>query len=145
LSINFKIAKNLQIPLFSWDSLSQFELQNIFDNSSAILDAIFGIGLNRALSDKYVSIIKFINSLKTSPQSVKNKKIIFSIDIPSGLDADTGEIYREAILADYTLSFTAPKKCFTLKTCQKYYGTVKIFDIGIPKKFEQLFLQVKNK
>lgn len=128
VSINYKIAKNLNISIYEWDTTPIETLQDLFNKSQIIIDAIFGIGLNRNLSSKYINIVRTINSYK-------GKKTIFSIDIPTGIDANTGEIYIEAVKADYTLSFSAYKKCFLLESCKSYLGQIKIFDIGIPKTF----------
>lgn len=149
VSINYKIAKNLNIPMFFWDKLTKKEVSGIFQESNAIIDAIFGIGLSRPLSEKYINVIKTINKEYANRQANKNKMeennsltrehvntlTIFSIDIPSGLDADTGQNYGEIVKADYTLSFTSYKKCFLLESCKPYLGHIEIFDIGIPKIF----------
>lgn len=127
-STNYKIIRNLNVPLFQWALLSPQTRENLFNNSTLIIDAIFGIGLNRPLTPLYQDIVGMINKYK-------GEKIIVAIDIPSGLDADTGTVYKDAVRADYTLSFSAYKKCFLLESCKSYLGQVVIFDIGIPKLF----------
>jgi hydroxyethylthiazole kinase-like uncharacterized protein yjeF len=128
VNTNFKIAENLGIPYYSFNELKKQDLTSLFEKSSIIVDAIFGVGLNRKLSEKYIEIIKTINSYQAT-------KIIFSIDIASGLDADTGEIYGCAVQPHYTLSFTKEKRCFFQPHIHHHLGHIVIFDIGIPKKF----------
>ncbi len=128
VSINYNIAQKLDIPILYWDNMLQSQLQDTFENSNIIVDAIFGVGLNRTLTEKFINIVKFINAFKAG-------KTIFAVDIPTGLDADTGEIYGEVIQADFTLSFTAYKKCFTIESSKKFCGSIHIFDIGIPQQF----------
>ncbi len=149
VSLNYKIAKNLNIPMLFWDELGKQEINSVLKESNIVVDAIFGIGLSRPLSLKYIDIIKTINEDKTNRQvninvsgenelsthRPTNTLTIFSVDIPSGLDADTGQNYGETVKADYTLSFTAYKKCFFLESCKHYLGHIEILDIGIPKRF----------
>jgi ADP-dependent NAD(P)H-hydrate dehydratase / NAD(P)H-hydrate epimerase len=65
-----------------------------------IIDGIFGIGLSRDVSPEYNNLLNIINELHC---------IVLSLDIPSGIDADTGEIRGAAICASHTISFIALK------------------------------------
>jgi len=89
-----------------------------------IIDAIFGIGLNRAVEGKAVEVIKLINSL--------NKPVI-AVDMPSGISADTGEIRGEAVKATETITFSMPKFGQMVTPGALYCGKIEIADIGIPK------------
>jgi len=75
-------------------------------------------------------IIKFANG---------NAKKILSIDIPSGLNPDTGEPYSPCIEADYTITFCLPKRGLLEKPAKDYAGKLYLGDIGIPHEvFEKL-------
>ncbi len=87
-----------------------------------IIDAIFGIGLCRRLSDDLICIINKLNS--------KNA-VRISVDIPSGIDCNTGEILGAAFKSDLTVTFIAPKPCFYLPAASDYYKTLEIADIGV--------------
>ena len=81
--------------------------QDIKDQLSEIqsavwVDALYGIGLNRDIAGIESSVIQYLNTLP-------DQSPILSIDIPSGLDADTGNIYRVCVKATLTVSFFAPK------------------------------------
>jgi len=65
-----------------------------------IVDAIFGTGLDREVSGLGREVIQLINA---------NDKKVLSLDIPSGVNGDTGEIMGIAIQADYTVAFGLPK------------------------------------
>ena len=93
--------------------------------NSAIIDSIFGIGLNRPISGTLKSVILRMNKL--------NK--IISIDIPSGINGDTGKILGCAVKAHTTLALHAKKIGHTLNPGKKYSGKIIIVDIGISKKF----------
>ena len=68
--------------------------------STLIVDAILGTGLNRRLRDSALALIESIN---------RSSLPVFAIDVPSGLDADTGAMLPEAVRADLTITFIAMK------------------------------------
>lgn len=65
-----------------------------------VIDGLFGIGLERNLSKRYLDLVRHINRLKLP---------VLSLDMPSGLDADTGQVFGEAVCAAHTLTFIALK------------------------------------
>ena len=93
--------------------------------NSVIIDSIFGIGLNRPISGTLKSVILRMNKL--------NK--IISIDIPSGINGDTGKILGCAVKAHTTLALHAKKIGHTLNPGKKYSGKIIVVGIGISKKF----------
>ena len=93
--------------------------------NSAIIDSIFGIGLNRPISGTLKSVILRMNKL--------NK--IISIDIPSGINGDTGKILGCAVKAHTTLALHAKKIGHTLNPGKKFSRKIIVVDIGISKKF----------
>jgi NAD(P)H-hydrate epimerase len=90
--------------------------------NSIIVDCLFGIGLNRKINGIYKKIIKKVN---------KSKQYIISIDIPSGINGNTGEKMGEAIKANLTYALHAKKDGHTIGMGKKYSGKVKVVDIGI--------------
>jgi len=94
----------------------------IEEGCKIIVDAICGIGLSGELSDNIKKIIKLINQHRA-------KKI--SIDIPTGVNASTGEVLDVAVLANYTISFFKPKIGQVLLPGKKYVGELVIAQIGI--------------
>ncbi len=92
-----------------------------------IIDAVFGIGLNRAPSAELCEIFNKVN---------EKCAIKIAIDIPSGVESDTGKVLSTAIKADYTITFIALKPCFVLPQGSDYCGEVVVADIGvIPQEF----------
>lgn len=87
-----------------------------------IVDCLFGTGLTGIVKDGYKLIIDAINSL-TCP--------VLAVDIPSGLDCDTGEMLGAAVQADYTVTFIAMKKGFTNERTSIYTGEIYIASIGV--------------
>ena len=87
-----------------------------------IVDSIFGTGLRGQLSDEYKRLIESINACG-SP--------VLAVDIPSGLDCDTGETLGEAIRAAWTVTFVAVKKGFLSANSTRYTGEIFVASIGI--------------
>ena len=87
-----------------------------------IIDAVFGIGLCRDLSD---DLIKLVNELNCHTATR------IAVDIPSGIDCDNGCVLGAAFKADLTVTFIAPKPCFYLPFSSDFCGKVEIADIGV--------------
>lgn len=120
--INLNILNNLKSDcsyiLNHEDILS---LRENLLNSDLAVDAIFGIGLARNVEGLYFEIIQAVNSCA---------KYIISVDVPSGLNGDTGEPMGIAVKADRTVVFHMMKK--GLADSREYTGDVSVEDIGIP-------------
>jgi NAD(P)H-hydrate epimerase len=101
------------------------EIQGILDGAPGwIVDALFGTGLQRSLIGPYAEIVERLNV---------RKRPVLALDIPSGLDADTGEPLGPTIRATHTATFVAPKLGFSNPTSQAWTGEVHTIDIGAPK------------
>jgi len=93
-----------------------------------LIDAIFGTGLTRAVEGVAAEVIRAANM---------SRHPILAVDIPSGLDCDTGRPLGEAIRATETVSFCGHKKGFA--EARGYLGKVIVADIGAPRELlEQL-------
>ncbi len=93
-----------------------------FDSYTLIIDAIFGIGLSRELSEYYKDIIKGINRARAK---------VVSLDIPSGIHADTGASMGASVTADLTVSFASFKIGQFLSEGSVHCGKLICADIGI--------------
>jgi NAD(P)H-hydrate epimerase len=119
---NYEILKRLNVKIEKFD----FEkVKKIINRYEIVVDAIFGIGLSRPVDGECAKAIELIN---------KSNKIVFSIDIPSGLHSDTGEILGKVVKANYTLSMGFLKLAFMNKTAKKLCGKIVLIDIGYPHK-----------
>lgn len=96
--------------------------KDTFNGCDLIIDAIFGSGLNKKITGEYKRIIELINFLKIS---------IVSIDVPSGIKADTGEVCGIAVKATETISFIMPKIAHVITPSNEYCGKLTIINIGI--------------
>jgi NAD(P)H-hydrate epimerase len=92
-------------------------------DADMLVDSIFGTGLKGQLSDEYKQLIRNINA-QNCP--------ILAVDIPSGLDCDTGEPLGAAIRASYTVTFAAVKTGFTSAgSAAQYTGEIFVASIGV--------------
>lgn len=92
--------------------------------SDLVVDAIFGTGLN--------SMVKGLAKEAVSAINASGKPVV-SIDIPSGINTDTGEVMGTAVKAELTVTLGLPKPGFFLYPGADYVGLLRIVDIGIPK------------
>ncbi|OGX26232.1 MAG: NAD(P)H-hydrate epimerase [Omnitrophica WOR_2 bacterium RIFCSPHIGHO2_01_FULL_48_9] len=123
-AVNYRILRNIPCPVQEIQDIHPQHFK-ILKRSSVIVDAIFGVGLNRPLQDPFRTIIEQLNSLK--------KKVI-AVDIPSGLDGTTGRIWGACVNAAVTVTFSFPKKGFYIQAGPQHTGKIVVADIGIPKK-----------
>ncbi|AHX04288.1 bifunctional ADP-dependent NAD(P)H-hydrate dehydratase/NAD(P)H-hydrate epimerase [Ehrlichia japonica] len=97
---------------------------NIVNSQSClIVDALFGIGLSRYIPEDLSCIFSYINN--------SNNKIVVAVDIPSGINCNTGQVMGCAIRADVTITFSALKIGHVLFPGSSYSGKVRVVDIGI--------------
>jgi NAD(P)H-hydrate epimerase len=88
-----------------------------------VVDAMFGTGLKRPLAGLLETIVKDLNASDLP---------VVAIDLPSGLSADTADFIGEAVEAELTVTFAAPKLPHMLPPGEMHCGEVVIADIGIP-------------
>ena len=95
------------------------------NDANMIIDAIFGTGLIGALRDEYKRLIESINGLGCP---------VLSVDIPSGMDCDTGLPFGASIKANCTITFAAVKKGFVFENARAYTGDIFVASIGVEPK-----------
>jgi NAD(P)H-hydrate epimerase len=88
------------------------------------VDALFGSGLRGPVRPPYDRVIAAINA---SPASA------FAVDVPSGLDSDTGQPLGATIRAHHTATIVAPKQGFARPASREWTGEVHVVEIGLPK------------
>lgn len=92
-----------------------------------VVDAMFGIGLNRPLEGWVADLVRHINN---------SESFVVAIDMPSGLYSDKVPSEDDVVLsADYTLTFQTPKLVFYMPQTMDYSGEVQVLDIGLDRDF----------
>ena len=98
-----------------------------------IVDALFGTGLQRPLEGVHLKVVDELRLLREArARAATHEPLIVSLDIPSGLNADSAELIGEAVRADLTVTFTAPKPANVLPPASQYNGRVVVAEIGSP-------------
>ncbi|MEM3730501.1 MAG: NAD(P)H-hydrate dehydratase [Candidatus Bathyarchaeia archaeon] len=122
--------------LTNWEALQPLKLfipiYEVYDstlipkvNADIIIDSLLGTGARGKLKPPISEMVKQINAANA---------FRIAIDIPTGVDADTGEVLGEAVKANLTITFHKPKK--GLENAKKYVGELVVKDIGLPKELE---------
>jgi NAD(P)H-hydrate epimerase len=102
-------------------------------NYDIIVDALFGTGLTRPLEGVHRQVVEHVALLRQARErSNANHPFIVSLDIPSGINADSAALIGEAVQADLTITFTAPKAGNVLPPASQYNGELVIANIGSP-------------
>lgn len=123
--INYRILQKIGLKIEHLnpgeDNLRQ-KVESLSCGSDIIVDALFGTGLSGPLRAGYDILVITINALH---------KPVIAVDIPTGLDCDTGLPGSAAIKAATTVTFVAAKKGFANPEAEKYTGHIYIASIGI--------------
>jgi len=123
--INLDALERLGQPIERLDLKDSNIAERVKDfaaGADMLVDALFGTGLTGQLSSEYKTLIESINA-QNCP--------ILAVDIPSGLDCDTGQPLGAAVKASYTVTFVAVKKGFTVAGAAQYTGEVFVASIGV--------------
>ena len=115
---NLQIAQNLGLPMAdAVTAISQTRCE-------LFVDAIFGTGLRRPVVGEIADVIEGINRLPVP---------VIAVDLPSGLDADTGQPLGACVRADKTVTIGFPKRGLLLHPGAEFAGKLEVADIGFPK------------
>lgn len=135
-AINFAVIEKAGTPLRVWTGdLSHEALTDALAGSRWIVDALLGTGAAGLPRSPYPEVIRAINTAASG--GVK----VLAVDLPSGLDADLGEPFRDetgrygpCVKADVTATFVARKTGFDKPSSHEFTGDVVVIDIGVPRR-----------
>jgi len=106
-------------------------VQDLIGNSALIIkghcifiDALLGTGLSKDVTGVFGQVIDTVNA---------SGKPVFSVDIPSGISSDTGQVMGRAVKAAYTVTFGLPKRGHLVHPGAEYSGKLFVEDIGFPQ------------
>jgi NAD(P)H-hydrate epimerase len=124
-AINYRIIAQSGIAMATYpDEPDWPQVRRHLDGAEWLVDALFGTGLSGPLGAPFDQLIGEINAGRAK---------VMAVDIPSGLDCDTGEPLGAVVRADHTATFVALKKGFTNPAARQWLGQVHVLDIGAPR------------
>ena len=116
--------------------LSIYKQGDVLPDADICVDGIFGIGMHRAVTGDFKAFIDEVNRHQYGE--------IIAIDVPSGIDTDTGELMGAGIRADVTITFGRNKTGLLNGAGKEYSGQILVEDIGIPDIAYQKAVEVQE-
>ena len=132
--INREILRSMNIPVKSCGDLDKLILD--IKTSDCVVDAIFGTGIKGDVTGISKDVIEAINEYS---------KYTLSVDVPSGINSDTGEVSTPCVKADKTVTFAAYKKGMLLYPAADFTGEVIVANIQIPEMaFDEMGIKINT-
>ncbi len=124
-AVNLAVLLNSQADVvFAPDSASFRGDCDAWCGARLLIDAVFGNGLNSEVRGHYREAIEWMNDYPAP---------VAAVDMPSGVEATTGQILGVAVEADCSLSFAFAKLGQVSYPAQRYSGTLHVIDLGMPR------------
>ena len=133
-AINHAVAVRAGIPIDQLESAPMEAWSAALAGSEWIVDALLGTGSSGAPRGAVATAIRAINLARHPHGSDSRAGKIFAVDIPSGLDCDTGLAAGECLRADVTATFVARKIGFDAPGAGAFTGAIHVLDIGVPRR-----------
>lgn len=126
-AIQYQILERSGFDQACWDveaTATPERLDALLADADWLVDALLGTGLTRPVEGVLRAVIEAVN---------RSGKPTYALDLPSGLDADTGQPLGVAVRARATATFVAPKLGFAAHGADAYTGDVTVIGIGVPR------------
>jgi NAD(P)H-hydrate epimerase len=124
--INWEILQKMDSMEIMFGYEIDDEIKKSIENADVIIDGIFGTGIKGEIREPYATTIELIN---------KSKAYTVSVDVPSGIDPNSGKVHDKSVKADATVTFHRMK--IGLVNNKKYTGVIHVEKIGIPHESEK--------
>lgn len=107
-------------------AISPAGVSHLLEQADIVVDALFGVGLSRSVEGVFAQIINAIN---------RSGKFVLTLDVPSGIDADTGQVLGVAVYANSTVTFGLPKRGLLLFPGFEHCGELALARISFPASY----------
>jgi NAD(P)H-hydrate epimerase len=137
--VSFYRWKEQRLSIYGQDvpeKETQEKLAEVIQRTGYVLDALLGTGVSRPLPESMRSLL----SLVRQEQEVRATLRVVAVDLPTGMNADTGEVDPGTIAANMTITLACPKQGFFFFPGRSYIGDLYVGDIGLPAELEQHLL-----
>ena len=119
--VNLSIIQKMDVELKA--NASTNAISEVVAWADILVDALLGVGLSTPLKGTHAFAVELMNA---------SGKPVVSVDVPTGVNADTGEVMGSAVRADLTVTMALPKRGLALYPGAEYTGTLRVADLGIP-------------
>lgn len=109
-------------------AIERDDLDRELSGADWIVDALLGTGTRGTIREPYAGVIEAIN---------RSSRKVFAVDLPSGMDCDTGEPLGPCVRAHHTATFVSRKVGFDRPGAAAWTGSVHVIDIGVPRRLLQ--------
>jgi NAD(P)H-hydrate epimerase len=126
-AVNYRVLARAGVPLavHAGPAVPEGEVRQELAAAEWVVDALFGTGLASAVRPPFDRVIALIN---------ESRARVLAVDLPSGLDCDTGEPLGPTVRAEHTATMVAWKKGFASPAARPWLGEVHVIDIGVPRR-----------
>jgi NAD(P)H-hydrate epimerase len=118
------ILEKSGVDQVDWPEPSAGQLEGLWQWADWVVDGLLGTGLSRPVEGVLLALIESLNA---------SGRPVVALDLPSGMDADTGQAQGAAVRARATATFVAPKLGFAAAGADAHTGEVRVVDIGLPR------------
>ncbi|QDT11538.1 NAD(P)H-hydrate epimerase [Planctomycetes bacterium K23_9] len=125
---NFQIADRSKLPIIA--AADRVRLAQELTSADIIVDCLLGTGATGSLRGLFADAVAIAN---------QTDAIRIAIDVPTGIDCDTGQIMGEAFCAHETITFVAHKLAMQIPECHQTFGRIHVVGIGASKTILQRF------
>jgi NAD(P)H-hydrate epimerase len=122
---NFAIIEKSELPIDVYKSPSAAEVDAALAGAACVVDALLGTGSHGEPRAPYDLVIDAIN---------RRNVPVFAVDLPSGLDCDTGAAATHTVRAAHTITFVAAKPGLLVPGAAEFVGQPHVVDIGVPRR-----------
>jgi len=124
-AVNFRILEKTDVPITVFHEADHDRVKSLISDAVWIVDALLGTGARGEPRPPLDAVIDQLNDAAVPK---------LAVDLPSGLDCDTGEPARHTICAAETCTFVTAKVGFAMPSALPYVGHLNVLDIGVPRK-----------
>jgi NAD(P)H-hydrate epimerase len=129
--VHWRPVARMRLPFVVFQSRQK--LLRFLGKSALAVDALLGTGARSPLNEPYRALIGVLNDFL---------KTVVAVDVPSGLNADTGRPEDVAVRADLTITMGLPKRGLLAPGARRWTGRLRVADIGFPRPLLGRFLKI---
>ncbi|MBU6222217.1 MAG: NAD(P)H-hydrate epimerase [Planctomycetes bacterium] len=126
-AVNWGVVDKMGLPVVRLVDAPRMEWERCLAGADWIVDALLGTGATGVPRGAIATAIEAVNAV-----AAREHASVFAVDLPSGLDCDTGETPGACVRATLTATFVAPKVGFGRPGAAEWLGDLRVLDIGAP-------------